>query len=76
MKAKDPKGITRRKVVTERLRRFSAELTAQPATGTTEVWASVERRLAHNSSVPPSPTTPQQQQPVQQQQQQKPEGDK
>ena len=73
MKAEDPKGIARRKVVTERLRRFSAELTTQPATGTAETWASVERRLADNSFVPPSPTM--QQQPVQQQQQ-KPEDDK
>jgi hypothetical protein len=60
MKAKDPKDVARRKVVTERLRRFSAELTVQTATGTAEIWASIERRLAHNPSAPPTPTMQQQ----------------
>ena len=74
---RNPNDAALRKVVTERLRRFFADLTAQLEAGTAEIWSRVERRLARKSreiesegEVPPSPgfPTPMQQQPVQQQQ--------
>jgi hypothetical protein len=72
--------------VADRLRRFFAEWTAQLAAGTAEIWARVERRLAHkppevapdgDAAPPPGIRhTPMQQQPVQQQQQKTAEDEK
>ena len=66
-----------RRAVTERLRRFFAELTAQLSAGTTEIWSRVERPLAHHlpkrepgDDAPYPSTRPRRsmQQPMQQQQ--------
>jgi hypothetical protein len=43
-----------RRIVSERLRKFFAHLTAQPSSGTADLWAKVEARLA--SRPPEAPT--------------------
>ena len=49
MTHKDPRDAAVRRAVTERLRRFFAELTAQLAAGRAEIWARVERRLTQRA---------------------------
>jgi hypothetical protein len=49
MNTSDRKGPAARKAVTERLRRFFAERTAQLAAGTAEIWSRVERQIAKKS---------------------------
>ena len=58
------KGPAARKAVTERLRRFFAERTAQLAAGTAEIWSRVERQIAKKSpqSEDAAPSPPKQQQ--------------
>lgn len=75
MRNQDPKGAAaRRRAASERLRKLFAELTAQLAAGTAEIWSKVEERLGPGATPeatgapPPYSTQPMQQQPVQQQQ--------
>ena len=63
MNPSHPKDAGARRAVTKRLRLFFAELTAQLAAGSAEIWANVERRLTHRSpqaghSAAPDPSTP------------------
>ena len=75
MENQEPGGAAaRRRAVSERLRRFFADLTAQLAAGTAEIWHKVEQRSAQpttpeaTSAPPHYLTQPMQQQPEQQQQ--------
>jgi hypothetical protein len=76
MKGRNPEDAAAlRRVVTQRLQRFFADLTTRLAAGTAEIWRKVERRLGQPSGSEPEGTTPppgsvrpMQQQPVQQQQ--------
>jgi hypothetical protein len=81
MARKNPQDAASRRIVTERLRRFFTDLTAQVASGTAEIWNRAERRRAHEPSraageAPHRTTIPMQNQPVQQQQSKaKPDGE-
>ena len=86
MDARNPKDAAQRRAVTERLRRFFADLTGQLGAGTAEIWSKVERRITHQPTpeqsageVPGTPRPPHttvQPQPMQQQQSKaKPDGD-
>ena len=74
MQNREPeREAARRRSVSELLRRFFAELTAQLSASTVEIWAKVERATHRASetpdaSSPPHMVQPMQQQPVQQQQ--------
>ena len=85
MNAKNSKDAAQRRAVTERLRRFFADLTGQLGAGTAELWNKVERRIIHQPppeepagvvpETPGPPPTTVQPQPIQQQQSRaKPEG--
>jgi hypothetical protein len=70
MTHKDPRDAAMRRAVTERLRRFFAELTAQLAAGRAEIWAKVERRLTQKAQPDtghegPANVSPAQSQPLQ-----------
>ena len=87
MNTRNSKDAAQRRAVTERLRRFFADLTGQLGAGTAEIWNKVERRITHQpppeeaaGEVPDTPDPPHtaiQPQPMQQQQSKaKPDGDK
>ena len=78
----DPEDAASRRIVTERLRRFFADLTRQLTSGSAEIWNRAERRRAHQppeaavGEAPYRTTVPVQDQPVQQQQSKaKPDGE-
>ena len=86
MNARNSKDAAQRRAVTQRLRRFFADLTGQLGAGTAEIWNKVERRVTHQHrpdesagevpAAPGPPHTTAQPQPMQQQQSKaKPEGD-
>lgn len=70
MADKDDQRAAARRAVTERLRRFIAELAAQLAAGTAEIWAKVEARLAQKPAggepLRQPPSAESRQQPLQQ----------
>ena len=87
MNARNSKDAAQRRAVTERLRRFFADLTRQLGAGTAEIWSKVERRITHQQppdeparevpDTPGPPHTTAQPQPMQQQQSKaKPDGDR
>ena len=80
MAPKNPEDVPSRRIVTERLRRFFADLTTQLTAGSAEIWNRAERRRAHKppkaaGEVPHRAPVPMQDQPLQQQQSKaKPDG--
>jgi len=86
MDARNPKDAAQRRAVTERLRRFFADLTGQLGAGTGEIWNKVERRISQqpppdepagegpDTPGPPPHATAQPQPAQQQQSKTKPEG--
>jgi len=73
MAPRNPEDAASRRIVTERLRRFFADLTTQLTSGSAEIWNRVERRRAHKppkaaDEAPHRAPVPMQDQPVQQQQ--------
>ena len=70
MTDRDEQRAAARRAVSERLRRFIAELAAQLAAGTADIWHKVEARLAQKQAEGErKPSGETRQQPVQQQQQ-------
>ena len=74
MAPRNPEDAASRRIVTERLRRFFADLTTQLTSGSAEIWSRAERRRAHQppeatrGEIPDRTRAPMHGQPVQQQQ--------